>query len=101
MATTSRRRRRTIARDRSAKPRMMAGWGDNVYVTIPVTNPRGEAMAPVAGKLSHAGVHVNVTGVLTLNQVREIASHLSPDTPSCVSIFAGPMGDAGRDPEPI
>ena len=58
-------------------------------------------MAPLAGKLSHAGVKVNVTAVLTLNQVRDIASKLSPDTASCVSIFAGRIADAGRDPEPI
>ena len=81
--------------------RTIAGWGENVYVKIPVTNTRGETMAPLVGTLSRAGVKVNVTAVFTVQQVREIASHLSPGTPSCVSVFAGRIADAGRDPQPI
>ena len=81
--------------------RMIAAWGENVYVKVPVTNTHGETMAPLVGTLAQAGVKVNVTAVFTLNQVREIASHLSPDTASCVSVFAGRIADAGRDPEPI
>jgi transaldolase len=81
--------------------RTIAGWGENVYVKIPVTNTRGDTMAPLVGKLAQAGVKVNVTAVFTLNQVGDVASQLLPGIPSCVSIFAGRIADAGRDPEPI
>lgn len=79
----------------------LAGWGEQVYVKIPATNTRGESTASLIRTLSHAGVKVNVTAVLTLNQVRESADSLSGATPANVSVFAGRIADTGRDPEPI
>ncbi|MGA2162779.1 MAG: transaldolase [Methanoregula sp.] len=81
--------------------RKIAGWGKNVYIKIPVTNTKGESTAPLVKKLSHDGLKLNVTAILTLDQVKTVAKVLSPDTPSIVSIFAGRIADTGRDPMPI
>jgi len=81
--------------------RKIAGWGKNVYIKIPVTNTKGESTAPLVKKLSHDGLHLNVTAILTLDQVKTVAKALSPGTPSIVSVFAGRIADTGRDPMPI
>jgi transaldolase len=79
----------------------IASWGDNVYVKIPVTNTRGESAADLVSRLSHAGVKLNVTALLSLSQVKEVASALSGGAPSYVSVFAGRIADTGRDPVPL
>jgi transaldolase len=79
----------------------IAGWGDNVYVKIPVTNTRGEPSHPVVQRLASRGVKVNVTALLTLRQVREVASALNPEVPSYVSVLAGRVADTGVDPVPL
>ncbi len=81
--------------------RKIAEWGKNVYIKIPVTNTKGESTAPLVKKLSHDGLKLNVTAILTLNQVKTVAGALSPITPSIVSIFAGRIADTGVDPMPI
>lgn len=81
--------------------REIAAWGPNVYVKIPVTNTRGESAGDLIGALSRAGVQVNVTAVMTLQQVREIVDRLRGGAPSCVSVFAGRIADTGRDPVPL
>lgn len=80
--------------------REIASWGENVYVKIPVTNTRGESSAPLVRTLSHDGIKVNVTAVLTLEQVNEVACALAGGAPSCISVFAGRIADTGRDPVP-
>ena len=79
----------------------IAGWGKNVYVKIPITNSRGETSIPLIRELSHQGVQLNITAILTLDQVREVAAALDPKVPSVVSIFAGRIADTGVDPMPI
>ncbi len=79
----------------------IATWGGNVTVKIPVTNTRRQFAGPLIARLSAAGVHVNVTAVLTLDQVRGIADALAPTTPAVVSVFAGRIADTGRDPVPV
>jgi transaldolase len=76
----------------------IAGWGANVYVKIPITNTKGEPAYDLAGRLSHAGVKLNVTAIMTLDQVRGVLMKLSPKTSSYISIFAGRIADTGRDP---
>jgi transaldolase len=76
----------------------IAGWGPNVYVKIPVTNTKGEPAFDLAGRLSHAGVKLNITAIMTLEQVRGVLVKLSPSTSSYISIFAGRIADTGRDP---
>jgi transaldolase len=79
----------------------IAGWGENVYVKIPVTNTKGEPSLDVIRRLSQSGVKVNVTAVLALEQVRDVSSALAGGAPACVSVFAGRIADTGRDPVPL
>ena len=79
----------------------IASWGKNVNVKIPVTNTRGEFSGALVERLSRAGVQVNVTAVMTIEQVARITERLAADTPAIVSVFAGRIADTGRDPLPI
>ena len=79
----------------------IAGWGDNVYVKIPVTNTRGEPSHALVRRLASRGVKVNVTAILTLSQVREVAAALNPEVASYVSVLAGRIADTGVDPVPL
>ena len=77
------------------------GWGENVYVKIPVTNTLGQSSVPLIEELSHQGVKLNVTALLTLPQVIDVSRALAGGTPSFISVFAGRIADTGRDPLPI
>ena len=79
----------------------LASWGENVYVKIPITNTKRESTKSVVEFLSQKGIKVNITALMTEQQVTEIAKSLNPDVPSCVSVFAGRIADTGRDPMPI
>ena len=81
--------------------RVISTWGSNVYVKIPVTTSTGESMAPLVRELSEAGIKVNVTALMTPSQVDLIADALRDGAPSCVSVFAGRIADAGVEPLPI
>jgi transaldolase len=81
--------------------RTIAAWGDNVYVKIPVTNTRGEPSAKLIQELAQVGLKLNVTAVLTLEQVRAVSAALAGGPPACVSVFAGRIADTGRDPVPL
>ena len=75
-------------------------WQKNVFVKIPITNSRGESSIPLIGELASAKVQLNITAILTLTQVRNVAQTLDPDVASVVSVFAGRIADTGRDPCP-
>jgi transaldolase len=79
----------------------IASWGENVYVKIPVTDTRGQSTKLVVKYLARQGVKVNVTALMTNNQVAEVAEVLNPEVESCVSVFAGRIADTGRDPIPV
>ena len=81
--------------------REIASWGQNVYVKIPVTNTKGQSAADSVARLSKAGVKLNVTAMLALDQVREITAALAPDAPAILSVFAGRIADTGVDPVPV
>jgi transaldolase len=81
--------------------RLIASWGTNVYAKIPVTNTRREPAYDLIHRLSHEGVQLNVTALLTLDQVRDVSAALAGGAPSCVSVFAGRVADTGRDPVPL
>ena len=81
--------------------RHVATWGKNVYVKIPVTNTRRAPMYELIRRLSLEGIQLNVTAILTLEQVRETANALHGGAPSNVSVFAGRIADTGRDPVPL
>lgn len=79
----------------------IAGWGDNVYVKIPVTNTRGEFSGSLIRRLGHAGIKLNVTALLTLEQVRMVSENLQGCATAYISVFAGRIADTGRDPVPL
>ena len=81
--------------------RLIASWGPNVYVKIPVTNTRREPALELIHRLSHAGIRLNITALLTLDQVRDVAAALAGGAASNVSVFAGRIADTGRDPVPL
>lgn len=81
--------------------REIATWGGNVYVKIPVTNTRAEPTYELVRRLSRDGLKLNVTALLTLDQVRAVSEALSGGAPSCISVFAGRIADTGRDPMPM
>jgi transaldolase len=79
----------------------LAALGPNVVVKIPVTNTRGESAGALIAELASAGVPLNVTAVMTLEQVKSVSGNLAGGTPSIISVFAGRIADTGRDPVPL
>lgn len=79
----------------------IASWGKNVYVKIPVTNTKSQPAYDLVRTLAASGVKLNVTALLTMEQVRDVVAALDPRTPSYVSVFAGRIADTGRDPVPM
>src|SRR6187402_307967 len=86
--------------DMERQAREIATWGEHVYVKVPVTNTRREPAYDLVRRLSHAGVKLNVTAIMTLEQVRAVVDALKGGAPSNVSVFAGRIADTGRDPVP-
>jgi len=81
--------------------RLIATWGENVYVKIPVTDTDGRSCGPLIAELSAEGLRLNVTALLSLTQVSTVADALSESRGAIVSVFAGRIADTGRDPVPI
>ncbi len=79
----------------------IASWADNVYVKLPITNTKRETCYALVEKLAAQKVKMNVTALMTLNQVRDVVATLDPNVPSYVSVFAGRIADTGRDPLPL
>jgi transaldolase len=79
----------------------ISGWADNVYVKVPITNTEGASSLDLVRRLSHEGVKLNVTALMTGKQVEASAGALEGGAPAYVSVFAGRIADAGVEPEPI
>jgi len=79
----------------------IASWGKNVYVKIPVTNTKHESSVELVRKLAVAGVQLNITALMTLEQVSDVSAALGNHVPSYISVFAGRIADTGRDPMPL
>src|SRR5215813_11512118 len=84
-----------------AQAKHISGWAKNVYVKIPVTNTKREPMYRLIRRLSHDGIQVNVTAMMTIGQVREVGKALQGGASANVSVFAGRVADTGRDPVPM
>jgi len=85
--------------ERQAK--RIATWGDGVFVKIPITNTRGASSIDLIRRLSAAHVKLNITAILTLDQVRCVVDAVDKNVPAIVSVFAGRIADTGRDPVPL
>jgi transaldolase len=79
----------------------IGSWGENVFVKIPVTNTSGQKAAPLVRRLVAEGVKLNVTAILTMDQIDETVEALQGTRHSYVSVFAGRIADAGQDPLPF
>lgn len=89
------------AQDMERQAREIARWGDNVYVKIPVTNTRGQGTFDLVRRLAQDGIKVNVTAMMTLEQVITMTDAVRDGAPCCLSVFAGRIADTGRDPVPL
>jgi transaldolase len=79
----------------------IAGWAPNVFVKIPITDTHGRSSAALLRQLASEGIRVNVTAILTLEQVAVAAEAVSSSPAAVISVFAGRIADTGRDPVPL
>ena len=84
-----------------AQGRLIATWGNNVYVKLPVTNTRGEALFDAVRTMSRDGIKINMTAIFAPEQVARAVDALAGGAPACVSVFAGRLADLGIDYRPI
>tara|TARA_X000000950_G_scaffold289138_1_gene410130 strand:+ start:1858 stop:2568 length:711 start_codon:yes stop_codon:yes gene_type:complete len=80
--------------------RVIATWGRNVNVKIPIMNTSGVFTGPIIQALSNDGIKLNVTAIMTSEQVGRVIQVLAKETPSVISVFAGRVADTGIDPIP-
>jgi transaldolase len=78
----------------------ISGWGKNVFVKIPITNTKGESSSELIKFLSEKGINLNITAMLTLEQVKLMSETFSGENESIISVFAGRIADTGVDPVP-
>jgi transaldolase len=81
--------------------REIASWGGDTYIKIPITNTQGKSAGPLIRKLSNEGFSLNVTAILTLDQVDVVARNVLAGSRTIVSVFAGRIADTGIDPVPV
>jgi len=79
----------------------IASWAKNVYVKIPITNTKKESSISLIKNLAKKNIKLNITAIMTLDQVKSVISVLNSQTPSIISVFAGRIADTGRDPIPL
>jgi transaldolase len=84
-----------------AQAHEIASWGQNISVKIPITNTKREFAGPLIRRLSESGIPLNITAVMTVEQVQAVTEQLTSHTPAIVSVFAGRVADTGIDPVPL
>ena len=84
-----------------SQARIISSWGKNIFVKIPVMNTQRRFTGPILKSLSRDGVKLNVTAVMSVDQIKNILKYLTYETPVILSVFAGRIADTGRDPVPI
>jgi transaldolase len=87
--------------DMKRQANIIAGWGENVYVKIPVTNTKGEPALSLISSLAQEGIKLNITALMTLAQVRGVSEVVGDFAPAYISVFAGRVADTGLDPMPM
>jgi len=78
----------------------ISSWGKNVFVKIPITNTQGVSSNNLIRKLSNEGLSLNITAILTNEQVESVVDVISEKTKTIISVFAGRIADTGRNPVP-
>ena len=84
-----------------AQARSIASWGKNIFVKIPIMNTKRIFTGPIIKALSRDGIKLNITAIMTFEQIKAVTSILKHDTPTILSVFAGRIADTGRDPVPL
>jgi transaldolase len=79
---------------------VIASWGNNVNVKVPITNTKNQSSVPLIEKLTKRGIKVNVTAITTGAQVAKVVDILGEGAGGIISVFAGRIADSGRDPLP-
>ena len=79
----------------------ITSWADNVYVKIPITNTKKESTKELIQRLAKKKVKLNITAIMTLDQVKTVLLVLDNKVPSIISVFAGRIADTGKDPIPL
>lgn len=87
--------------DMKKQAQKISSWGPDVYVKIPVTNTMKQGTEKLVKEMNEEGIKVNVTAVMSVDQVDNVCNALSSSIPNYVSIFAGRIADTGRDPIPL
>ncbi|MDR3254845.1 MAG: transaldolase [Synergistaceae bacterium] len=87
--------------DMERQARIIASWGSNAFVKIPITNTKSEMSCALVEKLSNDNIKLNVTAILSTEQVKHVAEVINRGTPAIISVFAGRIADTGRDPVPL
>ena len=75
-------------------------WGKNIFVKVPYINSKNKFMGNVIKELNKSKIKINVTAVYKAEQTKKILSKIDKNTKVIISIFAGRMSDAGKDPIP-
>ena len=75
-------------------------WGKNVYVKIPVVNSKGKFTGKIIKELNNKNIKLNITAIYSSSQTKKILKMINKKTKVIISIFAGRLADAGRDPIP-
>ena len=78
--------------------RILASLSFNVYVKVPITNSFGISSMEVIRKLSKENINLNITAILTKEQIDICYESLNNNSRAYISIFAGRIADTGRDP---
>ena len=88
-------------KEMESQARIISSWGKNIFVKIPVMNTQRRFTGPILKSLSRDGIKLNVTAVMSVDQIKNILEFLTYETPVILSVFAGRIADTGRDPVPI
>jgi transaldolase len=80
---------------------IIASWGPNVFIKIPVTDTLGNSTAELVHVLSAEGVQLNITALMLPSQVKTVTEAVTGGAACFISVFAGRIADAGIDPLPI
>jgi len=76
----------------------ISAWGENVYVKIPITNTKGISTCELIKELTNLKIKLNITAILSRNQIDKSLESVSPHVESIISIFAGRIADTGLNP---
>jgi len=88
-------------KEMEVEARKIGSWGKNIYVKIPIINTKGESSINLIRKLSSEGLKLNITAILTIEQVEKTLINLIPGVGAYISVFAGRIADTGIDPVPV